>query len=87
MSILNNVSAVCFDAFGTLIKSKADRQSPYLWLLKNANDQGPNLRDEFLVTNRPLAHFVNELGFESHLDYLNAQLERELAGLELYEES
>lgn len=87
MSVLNNVSAVCFDAFGTLIKSKADRQSPYLWLLKNSVDQSSVLRDQFLKTNEPLEYFVRKLGFETHLGYLQGELDREVGGIELYEES
>lgn len=84
--LLKDISAVCFDAFGTLFVTKSLRQSPYLWIAKRSQLIPNTLREDFLTTNKPLSHFIEKLSLNEHSYYLNEILDIELNSLQLYPE-
>ena len=72
--------AIVFDAFGTLIRYTT-RPAPYGRLV----DAAGRLVDRLacLTRNVPMATFAAELGAESSLDIMEADLAEELSGLRL----
>ena len=75
--------AIVFDAFGTLIRYTT-RPAPYGHLV----DAAGRLVDRLacLTRNVPMATFAAELGAESSLDIMEADLAEELSGLRLFPE-
>ena len=75
--------AIVFDAFGTLIRYTT-RPAPYGRLV----DAAGRLVDRLacLTRNVPMATFAAELGAESSLDIMEADLAEELSGLRLFPE-
>ena len=75
--------AIVFDAFGTLIRYTT-RPAPYGRLVDTAGR--PVDRLACLTRNVPMATFAVELGAESSLDIMEADLAEELSGLRLFPE-
>lgn len=72
--------AVVFDAFGTLIESRRQR-NPYARMLK-ANAAAD--RDIFLTVNRSMAQFAGDYGCEHLLPTMERELQEELGSLRLF---
>lgn len=82
---MRSVSAVCFDAFGTLIRYHAPPISPYRHLMQSAQDRQA-LRLSFLTRNVDIDTLANELGVASLVPTIQRELQDELAGLSLFPE-
>lgn len=82
---LTGISAVCFDAFGTLIDYGGQRLNPYRRLLRSTPAKQAE-RLSFLTRNVSIRVFADELGFEAELPAMEQELSEELAGLRLYPE-
>lgn len=82
---LTGVSAVCFDAFGTLIGYGGRRLNPYRRLLAGGVSK-PEVRLPFLTRNVGIDVFARELGLMVELPDMERELAEELAGLVLYPE-
>src|SRR5574343_360712 len=80
---MNPARAIVFDAFGTLIRYTT-RPAPYGRLVDGAGR--PVDRLTCLTRNVPMATFAVELGTESSLDDMEADLAEELSGLRLFPE-
>lgn len=81
---LGGTSAVCFDAFGTLINYVA-RLNPYRRLLVSETSTQAE-RMPFLTCNASMEAFARELGREAELPTMQRELAQELATLALYPE-
>ena len=85
MSTAQTISAVCFDAFGTLIRYGGQRINPYRHLL----NVGPDRQTErlpFLTRNVGVDVFAEELGLLHLLPVIRQELDTEIAGLQLFPE-
>jgi HAD superfamily hydrolase (TIGR01509 family) len=82
---LTGISAVCFDAFGTLIEYGGPRLNPYRRLLERAPDKQTG-RLSFLTRDVGVEVFAREWGLEDELPAIQRELSQELAGLRLYSE-
>lgn len=82
---LKGVSAVCFDAFGTLIGYGGRRLNPYRRLLVGGLSK-PAERLPFLTRNVNVGVFARELGLMAELPDMERELGDELSGLVLYPE-
>lgn len=82
---LKGVSAVCFDAFGTLIGYRGRRLNPYRRLLAGGHSK-PMERLPFLTRNVGIEVFARELGLMAELPDMERELAEELSGLVLYPE-
>lgn len=82
---MRNISAVCFDAFGTLISYQGRRTSPYRHLLQMEQsaefDKLP-----FLTRNVSVDTLAQERGVSHMLPKIQAELNEELQGLALFSE-
>lgn len=83
----STIKAVTFDAFGTLIKYGGAKLNPYRRLLSPSPVDQVKQRHEFLTRNISVDVFAAELNFLGHLPLIRQELETELAGLDLFEES
>lgn len=79
------ITAVCFDAFGTLIHYGGKRTHPYRRLLR-ASAKAQAQRLPFLTRNAGIATFAEELGLAHQLPDIRRELEEEIAGLQLFPE-
>ena len=79
------ISAVCFDAFGTLIHYGGRRTHPYRHLIQ-AGHKTPVERLPFLTRNAGVAVFAKELGLSHLLPVIQRELEEEIAGLQRFPE-
>ena len=82
---LRPASAVCFDAFGTLIRYHGQPINPYRHLLQGAQNV-QSLRLALLTRNVNIDTFANELGIPQLLPSIHAELTQELSGLSLFPE-
>lgn len=82
---MKHISAVCFDAFGTLIKYGGHPINPYRHLTQGEHNLAAERR-QFLTRNTGLADFASELGLSQMLPIIQAELNEELAGLQLFPE-
>jgi HAD superfamily hydrolase (TIGR01509 family) len=82
---MNKVSAVCFDAFGTLIHYNGRRINPYRRLL-HAGQGEQTERLPFLIRNAGVSVFAEELGLSYMLPIIQRELDDELAALQLFPE-
>lgn len=82
---MNKVSAVCFDAFGTLIHYNGRRINPYRRLL-HAGQGEQTERLPFLIRNAGVSVFAEELGLSYMLPTIQRELDDELAALQLFPE-
>lgn len=80
------VSAIAFDAFGTLIQYGARRINPYLRLVGDTSTNEKGGRLPFLTRNVPVEVFAEELGVGHLTHVIRRELEDELASLQLYPE-
>ncbi len=80
---MQSTKAIVFDAFGTLICYTA-RPAPYGRLVDAAGRPADRLA--CLTRNVPMAKVAIELGAESSLDIMEADLAEELSGLRLFPE-
>lgn len=78
---MQTTKAIVFDAFGTLIRYTT-RPAPYGRLVDAAGR--PVDRLACLTRNVPMATFAVELGAESSLDIIEADLAEDLSGLRLF---
>lgn len=79
------ISAICFDAFGTLIRHGEPRLNPYQRLIpsrKMTQDE----RLMFLTRNVSVATLARELGVSDMLSVIRRELDEEIAGLQLFPE-
>lgn len=81
---LRDTSAVCFDAFGTLINYVV-RLNPYRRLLVGGPPKQTK-RLSLLTRNTSMEAFARELGREAELPTMQRELAQELAALALYPE-
>jgi HAD superfamily hydrolase (TIGR01509 family) len=79
-------TAVCFDAFGTLIRYNGPRLNPYRRLLPVSDGQRGE-RLPFLTRNAGIAVFADELGLSHLLPLIRRELDDEIAGLQLFPEA
>ncbi len=80
---MSAINAVCFDAFGTLIRYGGQRTNPYRHLL----NVGPNKQTErlpFLTRNVGVEVFADELGLSHLIPLIRQELAIEIAGLQLF---
>lgn len=82
---LTGISAVCFDAFCTLIEYGGPRLNPYRRLLERTPDKQTG-RLSFLTRDVGVEVFAREWGLEDELPAIQRELSQELAGLGLYSE-
>lgn len=82
---LEGISAVCFDAFGTLIQYGGRRLNPYRRLLTGASLKTAQ-RLPFLTRNVGIGVFAHELGLMAELPAIEQELTEELAGLRRFPE-
>jgi HAD superfamily hydrolase (TIGR01509 family) len=80
----SSLAAICFDAFGTLVRY-GERLAPYRHLLANPSQKGQR-RLPFLTCDKPVAEFAQELGRGHLLPLIQTELMRELAGLTLFDD-
>ncbi len=79
------VSALAFDAFGTLITYGAIRKNPYQRLLESTTD-GSVGRRPFLTRNVTVDVFAHELGLSHLVPVVRSEPAAEIQGLELFTE-
>ena len=79
------ISAVCFDAFGTLIRYHGQPVNPYRHLLQAAEDWQA-LRSSLLTRNATVDTFAKEMELAHLLPLIHRELAQELAGLSLFPE-
>lgn len=79
------VSALGFDAFGTLITYGAIRKNPYQWPLESTTG-GSAGRRPFLTRNVPVDVFAHERGLSQLIPVIRAELAAEVQSLELFTE-
>jgi HAD superfamily hydrolase (TIGR01509 family) len=77
---MSRISAVCFDAFGTLIRNSGRRVNPYRRLVQPEQSLLPE-RLPFLTRNIGIAAFAEELNLGYLLPVLQRELDEEIAGL------
>jgi len=82
---MKHISAVCFDAFGTLIKYGGHPINPYRHLTQSEHNRAAERR-QFLTRNAGLADIASELGLSHMLPIIQAELNEELSGLQLFPE-
>ena len=80
------VAAICFDAFGTLIRYNGRRVNPYRRLLRKGDGQRRE-RLPFLTRNAGIAVFAEELGLSDRLPLIRRELDAEIAGIEPFPET
>lgn len=82
---MSKVTAVCFDAFGTLIHYNGRRINPYRRLIQvGQGEQAERL--PFLTRNAGVAVFAEELGLSHMLPVIQRELDEEIVGLQLFPE-
>ncbi len=79
------VRAVAFDAFGTLIAYGSTRTNPYQCLVDTALGASVGRRP-FLTRNVPVTEFAHEFGLSDCVPTIRAELDEEIAGLQLFPE-
>ena len=79
------ITAVCFDAFGTLIHYNGQRVNPYRRLVTVVSEEQAE-RMQFLTRNVPVDVFADELGLSHLIPQIRLELEAEIAGLQLFPE-
>lgn len=79
------ITAVCFDAFGTLVHYNGQRINPYRRLVTVASGEQVE-RMPFLTRNVPVHVFADELGLSHLLPVIRRELDTEIAGLQLFSE-
>lgn len=79
------ITAVCFDAFGTLIHHNGQRINPYRRLVTVMRGEQAE-RMPFLTRNVPVDVFAEELGLSHLLPVIRRELDTEIAGLQLFPE-
>lgn len=80
---MNRISAVCFDAFGTLINYSGRQINPYRHLIKNDYSEDSQ-RKELLTRNVSIEVLANELQRSDILPTILEELNEEVGGLQLY---
>ncbi len=79
------ITAVCFDAFGTLVRYNGQRVNPYRRLVTvEPGEQA--FRLPFLTRNVPVDVFAEELGLSHLVPVIRRELNTEIAGLQLFSE-
>ncbi len=79
------ITAVCFDAFGTLVRYNGQRVNPYRRLVTvEPGEQAERL--PFLTRNVPVDVFAEELGLSHLVPVIRRELDTEIAGLQLFPE-
>ncbi len=79
------VSALVFDAFGTLINYIAIRKNPYRRLVESTTGRIVGRRP-FLTRNVPVDVFAHELRLSQLIPVIRSELAAEIQGLELFTE-
>ena len=79
-----SISAICFDAFGTLITQTGRRINPYRRLVQGVDQDAERL--PFLTRDVAIDVFADELGLSHLIPVIRRELAEELAALELFPE-
>lgn len=76
-----SISAICFDAFGTLITQTGRRINPYRRLVQGVDQDAEWL--PFLTRDVAIDVFADELGLSHLIPVIRRELAEELAALEV----
>lgn len=80
------ISAIAFDAFGTLIQYGAQRTSPYRRLIRHRSAAPQELRSTLMTRNVSVDILAQELGLAPLIPVIRQELEEETAALQLFPE-
>ena len=76
---MNDIDAVCFDAFGTLIHFTGRRVNPYRHLITATGEKLP-----LLISNQSIDIFARQHGLDHLIPVMRKELENEISGLQLF---
>lgn len=76
---MNDINAVCFDVFGTLIHFTGRRVNPYRHLINATDEKLP-----LLTLNEKIEFFAEQLGLGYLVPVMRRELENEVSGLQLF---
>lgn len=78
---MNDIDAVCFDVFGTLIHFAAKRVNPYRHLIDATSEKLP-----LLTSNQSIDFFARQHGLDRLIPVMRKELENETSALQLFDD-